>query len=123
MRAIRRRRCVSNPRFYSLAVWMVMLAQVQLIFIAELHRHGYPLLLQTQKAPICTKQSKSNPAPTEDAPCIVCQIVRQSAVRPATICRPLQASRRIILHPVAILEPVRDLTASILPVRSPPVPE
>lgn len=101
-------------------MWLVAIAQVQLIFAAELHWHGYPACSQQRQLAVEAQSSKSRPGPPEQSPCLVCQIVRQGAAQPAATSFVLQPARRVVFHAAPFLTYFLSLPALILPIRAPP---
>jgi len=112
--------------FYAAIVWFVLFGQLQLVFAAELHSHGYPAVSGQhgqQATKLTPAKSKTHPATPDGSLCIVCQIVRQSAARPTLNSPAIQLSGNVIFHPFAILTYFSSLSVSILPVRAPPLAE
>ncbi len=114
-----------NPRrwFYAAIVWFVLFGQLQLVFAAELHSHGYPAVSGQRATKLAPASSKTHPATPDGSVCIVCQIVRQSAARPTLNGPAIQLCGNVIFHPFAILAYFSSLSVSILPVRAPPLAE
>jgi|GEM_PF-1690387 hypothetical protein len=108
---------------YAAIAWFVLLGQLQLVFAAELHSHGYPAVSGQHTIKIAGAKSKSPPATPDGSLCVVCQIVRQSAARPTLNGPVIQLSGNVIFHPFAILTYFLNLSVSILPVRAPPLAE
>ncbi|MDE3179987.1 MAG: hypothetical protein KGM47_10055 [Acidobacteriota bacterium] len=115
-RALTRRR-----RLYAAAVWLLFAAQLNLVFAAELHQHGYPFLRSQEPSSVSSSSSsKPLPAPADGSHCIVCQIVRQSAARPATTGYTARPSNRVIYHFVLSTFRLSNIASVILPARAPP---
>jgi len=62
----------------------LLLAQVNLLWIAELHHHESSAPLAPRAARLNPVDSQSQPVGENALLCPVCQIVRQSAARPST---------------------------------------
>ncbi|MGH9435505.1 MAG: hypothetical protein ACRD06_05865, partial [Terriglobia bacterium] len=68
------------------AIWLLFAAQLNLVFAAEFHRHGYPYIRTDTHAVVSAASRATSPPPASDgSTCIVCQIVRQSAARPGAV--------------------------------------
>jgi len=108
-------------RLRSFAIIGLVLAQTQLVLVAGLHWHPNDFLFPAHRLPACSQSSHpSGPAP-DPTPCIVCQIVRQGAARPAIRSALIQLPVGIIFCPVASFDLVLVPRASTLPARAPPL--
>lgn len=106
---------------YAAGVWLLLAAQVQLIFAAELHQHGYPVIASHQATKLALTASRSRSTSPEGSVCIVCQIVRQGAARAILGGPVFQLSGDVVLRPLPVLRRFCSLPISILPVRAPPI--
>ncbi|MGH9433003.1 MAG: hypothetical protein ACRD3T_15830 [Terriglobia bacterium] len=110
----------SRNRLRSLAIIGLVLAQTQLVMVAGLHHHASDFLPAPRQVPFCS-QSHNPAGPVPDhTPCVVCQIVRQSAARPALSSKLVQLPRGVIFHPTSSLHLAPVLRIATLPVRAPP---
>lgn len=110
-------------RLYRAAIWFLLFAQVQLIFAAELHQHGYPFFSSGQPGHISATHQKSRGSAPGGSVCVVCQIVRQSAARPSTSGPSVHLSGSVAFHAPVVETRASSLSLVILPVRAPPSPE
>jgi hypothetical protein len=105
------------------ALCIVAAAQIQLIFAAELHRHGYPVFFQPPKLAVRAERPQSTPTVPGRGPCLVCLIVRQGAAQPSTPGFVLQPVQKVVFHPAPFLTHFVSLPTVILAIRAPPLPE
>ncbi|MGH9469529.1 MAG: hypothetical protein ACRD1N_04205 [Terriglobia bacterium] len=108
---------------YAAGVWLLLAAQVQLVFAAELHQHGYPVVPSQNAAQVSSHHGQAPPASADGPFCIVCQIVRQGAARAVLGGPVVQVSGDVVFHPPRVVRRFSSLSISILPVRAPPRPE
>lgn len=108
---------------FAAGVWLLLAAQVQLVFAAELHRHGYPVVPTQGASQISAHRGQTSPVPADGPFCIVCQIVRQGAARAALGGPVVQLTGDVVFHPLRVLRWFSSISVSILPVRAPPAPE
>jgi hypothetical protein len=109
-------------RLHAAAIWLLFAAQLQLVFAAELHRHGYPFIATKLDAGVSASHGAPRPMPSDGAACVVCQIVRQGAARPAAIGYIARPSNRVFFHLVAARSRFPNLAVITLPARAPPTP-
>ncbi|MGH9452575.1 MAG: hypothetical protein ACRD2O_01230 [Terriglobia bacterium] len=108
-------------RFRTAAIVGLVLAQTQLVLVAGLHLHPSDNPPVPRQTPLCS-QSKNPSGPVPDhTPCIVCQIVRQSAARPAASSKLVQLISGVIFRPATALRHVPAIRTIALPVRAPPL--
>ena len=101
-------------------VWLVFAAQAQLIFAAELHQHGYPILWTGCKPAISQPGKNPAPASSRNSVCLVCQIVRQSSARPAAVSHATRPVNRVYMHVTSPLSHFFGLVLITIPARAPP---
>ena len=105
---------------YTLAVYSLVLLQVHLACVAILHHHGEPA---TQwhapwvNGPVAQRSSGGG----NGLPCTACQIVRHSAVRPATATVVFQPAVSVPLPPRLTQDIYRSLHPVISYGRAPPL--
>ncbi|HEV2418760.1 MAG TPA: hypothetical protein VGX94_13240 [Terriglobia bacterium] len=111
---------MGSRRLRAAAIWFLFAAQLQLVFAAELHRHGYPCVTLHQHPVLTASSAAPPPASSSETECIACQIVRQSSARPATIGQAPRPAQRIIFHLAPFWSSLPNLAVTTLPVRGPP---
>ncbi|PYV34925.1 MAG: hypothetical protein DMG22_04315 [Acidobacteria bacterium] len=72
-----------KPRFLKHVAILLLTLQMQLLWVAVLHSHELPDGIPAPQSALRQTQNPDLPAPAKSHYCVVCQIVRQSAVRPA----------------------------------------
>lgn len=108
-------------RLYAAAIWLLFAAQLNLIFAAEFHRHGYPYIRTDTHAVVSAASRSAPPPPNSDgSTCLVCQIVRQSAARPASAAYAPRPSNRVFYHFLLTYSWFSNRASAIVPARAPP---
>jgi len=105
---------------YTLAVYSLVLLQVHLACISIFHRHGE--MATRWHAPwVSGCGIQQSPAAGDTLPCTACQIVRHSAVRPATATVVFQPAVSVPLPPRLTQGIYRSLRPAISYGRAPPL--
>ena len=101
---------------------MLLLSQLQLVWLAEQHDHGTPFIATGGGRVISSAAPRSHPlSPNSNTPCVVCQIVKQSAARPSRGTIPLEPQVGVLFHPVAAVARFLSSPVLISSVRAPPL--
>ena len=105
-----------------LGVWLVVIVQLHLLFVVELHQHRTDLLPDHDSAAVAGSRTHVQPAQREPAPlCAACQVVRQGSIQLAStglFVSAIPQARSVVLAPVLDFSYHRPL---VLAGRAPPI--
>ena len=107
-------------KWRSLASWLLLIAQFQLLLLAELHNHGSLAVGSLKHVAIASSRRGATAPAGQDTVCLVCQIVRQSAARPAPSGKVVAASTSIIFLSSVMVSLPSWLQAPVIVGRAPP---
>jgi|ERR1035441_7609389 hypothetical protein len=103
-----------------MAPYILVLLQVHLLWIVMFHRHGEtPAPWHTDSVQVGGTQQ--SPAAESTLVCTACQIVRNSAIRPATAAPLFSAALAVALSPRSAISQYHSLLPVIWYGRAPPI--
>jgi hypothetical protein len=116
---------VAKTRFFAnrasrvLAIWALVLVQAQLLWVAELHRHGEDALCRIST--VLAREEQDPGAGAAQPPfCIACRIAQESAAHPAAGFLETAPGAVIHSHPSHEPRPVQASPSCEIPARAPP---
>ena len=98
----------------------LFLSQAQLLWLAEFHwyEHSYPAL--AARSAVDNGSRRGLPSHPSETPCVVCQIVRQNAVRPGLVALAPRPVTTAPLRPAALFAFHSSFQPLIVYGRAPP---
>jgi hypothetical protein len=107
----------------SVIAFGLLLVQVNLLWVAESHRHDTELIGSGRWAAIDRCGAQQSPAAGAEYLCTVCQIVRHNAARPSTGAPAVQPIASVTFPVAATANKLRSYRPAVIYGRAPPPPD
>lgn len=108
-------------RLRSVIAFALLLVQVNLLWVAESHRHDTEAIGSGRATAIGRRSTQQSPAASAEYLCTVCQIVRHNAARPSTGAPAVQPIASVTFPVAATTNKLRSYRPAIVYGRAPPL--